>query len=267
MSGIIGLIEEDTGRVLFFNAEHPWMVLYRDEKASFAEDESRVGRKLGTVGFAQVYIKDIQLRPGDILFMGSDGKDDVKIGIDPETGNRVINEDEKAFLRHVEYNKGNIFRVANAVETSGELTDDFTMIRIGFLEDFESRKEELSQAGITIGDDGNILVENSNIGTGVENDKVKMFREMDEHKAEAYRLYKEGKFKDALTILESLKGNYNRYEDNFQVLYLLGHCLVKLQRYDESIQVWEEALTFRPDNEKLIRNIQSIKHYIRNPSE
>lgn len=261
MSGIFGLIEEDTGNMVFFNAEHPWLVLYRDGIAIFAEDESKVGRKLGTVGFSEVFIKDMRLRPGDVLFIGSDGKDDVKIGVDKKTGNRIINEDEQAFLRHVETAHGDIEKVAEEVERSGELTDDFTMIRLGFLEDFDSRKEELEKAGIRLGPDGNVVSERSNISIGEGYDTSQKFKKMDEQKAEAYSLYKNGKFEEVLKILESLRGNYNRSEDNFQVLYLLGHCLVKMQNYDEAVSVWEEALNFDPENEKLVRNIQSIKNY------
>ncbi len=49
VSVVLGLVEEDTGVLYYLNAEHPWTVLYRDENASFIEDELEL-RKIGTKG-------------------------------------------------------------------------------------------------------------------------------------------------------------------------------------------------------------------------
>src|SRR6185295_8863044 len=37
VSILFGLVEENTGLVYYINAEHPWLILYRDAKASFLE--------------------------------------------------------------------------------------------------------------------------------------------------------------------------------------------------------------------------------------
>lgn len=77
VSLVIGLIEEDTGFLYFINAEHPWLILYRDEKASFLENELSY-RKLGTKGLnSGIFIKTFRLLPGDTIISGSDGRDDL----------------------------------------------------------------------------------------------------------------------------------------------------------------------------------------------
>jgi tetratricopeptide (TPR) repeat protein len=130
ISVVIGLIDEETGALYYFNAEHPWTVLYRGGVATFTEDELTL-RKLGTVGFEnRVLVRMQQLEQGDVIYLGSDGRDDVLLGYDEETGQRIINEDETMFLRCIEQAEGKLEGVVKAVEESGELTDDFTLIRI-----------------------------------------------------------------------------------------------------------------------------------------
>ncbi len=130
ISAVIGLIDEETGAMYYLNAEHPWTVLYRGGSAAFTEEELTL-RKIGTVGFEnKVLIHMIQLEQGDIIYLGSDGRDDVIIGHDEETGQRIINEDETRFLRCIEEANGDLSGVVAAVEKSAELTDDFTLIRV-----------------------------------------------------------------------------------------------------------------------------------------
>ena len=132
MSAIVGLLEEDTGHLTYFNAEHPWLVLYRNGKSDFVENEKNVGKKLGTMDSSGVFIQSFQMLPGDVLFMGSDGKDDIKTGSNDETGQRIINEDETAFLKHVEEGGGVIENVVERIYSFGEITDDLSICRISY---------------------------------------------------------------------------------------------------------------------------------------
>lgn len=130
ISCVIGLIQEETGLMKFINAEHPLTVLYRDGKANFIEKELRM-RKLGTpfTDLEQVEIQEIQLKIGDCIFVGSDGRDDIKI----ITDNKIImNHDTTLFLRQIEKAEGNLNRLKSILLDSGEITDDLSLIRIEF---------------------------------------------------------------------------------------------------------------------------------------
>lgn len=131
-SAVIGLINERTGRMVYFNAEHPWCVLYRSGAAIFLEQELLL-RKLGSPSEFKFRVLEQQLQPGDVLFVGSDGRDDLELS--PEAGKeRVINEDHDLFRRIVEDCDGDLDRIVDRIKASGEVTDDFSLIRIGFQE-------------------------------------------------------------------------------------------------------------------------------------
>ncbi len=55
MSAILGIIEEDTGKCHFWNAEHPFQILYRDGKTNYMENSVSMN-KIGFVGEADLFI-------------------------------------------------------------------------------------------------------------------------------------------------------------------------------------------------------------------
>ncbi|WP_165780380.1 SpoIIE family protein phosphatase, partial [Leptospira levettii] len=95
-SVVLGMVGKN-GYIYYINAEHPWSILYRDGVASFIETELSM-RKLGFPrNNSHFQIKTFSLLDGDVLLVGSDGRDD--IGLMSETENRYINEDETLILR------------------------------------------------------------------------------------------------------------------------------------------------------------------------
>jgi len=144
VSIVLGMVDDETGFMYFINAEHPPVVLYRNHRAVFIEDESMFHK----VGIDQLkgslYIETFQLMRDDVIFVGSDGRDDLLLGYDDE-GYRIINEDESEFLRHVEVGEGVLKGVVEAIERFGEILDDLTIIRIGFKEDFPARQLEADE--------------------------------------------------------------------------------------------------------------------------
>jgi len=129
MSGFFGLIDEHTGLMYHILAEHPRAVLYRNGNAEFIEND-RMLRKLGTSGVeGTLQIATTQLEPGDVLFVGSDGRDDIILGYD-DHGGRIINEDEHLFLRIVEECDGRLTDIVGAIEQRGEIMDDLSIMRI-----------------------------------------------------------------------------------------------------------------------------------------
>lgn len=134
VSAVIGLIEDDTGMFYYINAEHPWVVLFRKGSAAFLESDLLL-RKIGVEGLGgSLSVRTFQLEPDDILIVGSDGRDDILVGTDAE-GHRIINEDEKRFLFFVEEGQGDVYRIEQSILRNGQLTDDLSLMRIGYRED------------------------------------------------------------------------------------------------------------------------------------
>ncbi len=134
VSAVIGLIEDESGMFYYVNAEHPWVVLFRKGQAAFLENDLLL-RKIGVEGLGgSLSVRTFQLEPDDILLVGSDGRDDILVGTDSE-GHRIINEDEKRFLFFVEEGQGDVYRIEQSILRNGQLTDDLSLMRIGYRED------------------------------------------------------------------------------------------------------------------------------------
>ncbi|EMY68005.1 SpoIIE family protein phosphatase [Leptospira vanthielii] len=127
----MGLLEEDTGRLFFLNAEHPPIVLYRKGKAEYIQADISY-RKLGTLGAMPIQnIKEFQLQSEDVIIIGSDGKDDV-LRLDA-MGKTEVNSDEQFFLALVESTQGNLLAITKLIESLGQVIDDISLIRICYL--------------------------------------------------------------------------------------------------------------------------------------
>jgi serine phosphatase RsbU (regulator of sigma subunit) len=96
ISAIIGILDEISGELIYINAEHPNIVLYRKERAIFLSNSDEMNRKLGTMENPDIKIFKENLFEGDVLIIGSDGIDDLELS--SNNGVRVINEDESRFL-------------------------------------------------------------------------------------------------------------------------------------------------------------------------
>ncbi|GIX41370.1 MAG: stage II sporulation protein E [Leptospiraceae bacterium] len=78
-SVVLGVIDETDKILYFINAEHPGVVLYRNKKARFLQKETEL-KKLGVsfqTGPLKIY--SFELAPKDMIFIGSDGKDDLEL--------------------------------------------------------------------------------------------------------------------------------------------------------------------------------------------
>ncbi|MBL8019307.1 MAG: SpoIIE family protein phosphatase [Leptospirales bacterium] len=132
ISAILGLVDDSTGLFYFINAEHPYTVLYRNRQATFVEREADYLRKIGVQGLdSGLRVGTLQLGPGDAVIMGSDGRDDIAIGVD-ERGNRIISEDTDAFLKIVEEANGDLEDIVGRIKARGEITDDLSLLRVSF---------------------------------------------------------------------------------------------------------------------------------------
>ncbi len=131
ISAMYGLIDNRNGTVYYINAEHPFSVLYRDGRATFIDTETDK-RKIGIEVFnSTLKIHIFQLKPGDSLICGSDGRDDILIGED-KSGSRIINEDETVFLKLTEEANADLTKLTAILKTRGELTDDLSLLKITY---------------------------------------------------------------------------------------------------------------------------------------
>ncbi|XDD45745.1 SpoIIE family protein phosphatase [Leptospira sp. WS39.C2] len=130
VSAVLGLLEESTGTLYFINLEHPWIILYRDGKASFIEDEIHY-YKLGVMEVpTNRFISVFQLQKGDKIICGSDGKDDIVIS---QSGRyREINEDQNLILNCLEESDGDLESVISILKTKGNFSDDLSMISLEY---------------------------------------------------------------------------------------------------------------------------------------
>lgn len=132
VSCAVGLIEDRSGKMYYFNAEHPYTVLYRDKKASFIDKPANL-RKLGTQLDFQFRIDEFLLEPGDILIAGSDGRDDIVLRESENDEGRIINEDETLFLRVVEKSECDLELIYRNLLGIGGLFDDLSLLKVVYI--------------------------------------------------------------------------------------------------------------------------------------
>ncbi len=130
VSIFLGLLEEVSGRFIHFNSEHPEAVLYRDKKAAFITEEKpdfKVGAEMID---SPPKIRETQLMKGDVVIIGSDGRDDIMIL--GEDNNKALNYDETIFVKTVEQSEGKLERIIDTILQTGELTDDLSVMRLEY---------------------------------------------------------------------------------------------------------------------------------------
>ncbi|HMV76608.1 MAG TPA: SpoIIE family protein phosphatase [Leptospiraceae bacterium] len=214
ISVVLGLVDDDTGLMCYINAEHPYSVLYRDGKAEFMDSQLLL-RKIGTTEMdGRLKVQTFRLQPFDVMVIGSDGRDDILLGID-ENGQRIINEDEGKFLRHVEKGGGELKGIFDAVKASGELTDDLTLLKV------EYRPEEKSN----------------------EQEKIVDFQLLDS----AEKLFKEDRWRDYLHIAEKILEIDSIHKIT---LFRSGYASFFCKDFKSAVHFLESYVSFYPEDEE-----------------
>ena len=72
-----------------------------------------------------IIINHFRLENGDMIFIGSDGKDDIEI-YDKEKKIYYINNDESKILKVIEKSNGNITEIVRLINNSGNIIDDIS---------------------------------------------------------------------------------------------------------------------------------------------
>ncbi|MBP9889065.1 MAG: SpoIIE family protein phosphatase [Leptospiraceae bacterium] len=131
ISVVMGVLDNTSGLLYLINAEHPCTVLIRDGEPSFIGNE-KMYRKLGSsIVDDFIFIQTFQMRDGDIIINGSDGRDDIMIP-DTETGEKFLNYDENAFLKVTKKAEGDLNKIYEELTHIGEFTDDLSLVRIEY---------------------------------------------------------------------------------------------------------------------------------------
>ncbi len=245
---VIGLVEDHTGMVYYINAEHPFGVLYRKGKAGFIETETRL-KRLGVEDPDDILsIQTMHLRPGDMLFFGSDGKDDIRLGDDSAS----INEDETLFLRIVEKCQGDLDAIYNDLIGRGELTDDLSLLRITYSPpvDQSSRPRILSLLDLA-----RKAQSEGDTSTMVEHYREILQIEPSHRKALAELINYHLKREEYDQVLEYGEAYIEANPANLEILYLLAYAYRKQKQYSRAIDLGERVYLREPDQLKNLLNL------------
>ncbi|RHX84580.1 PP2C family protein-serine/threonine phosphatase [Leptospira stimsonii] len=244
VSLVMGLIDDKTGLVYYINAEHPWSVLYRDGKAEFIET-SGLFRKLGTpFTDDQFQIRTFQLREGDVLILGSDGRDDIEI--DSENGVRILNEDESLFLKHVENGTGKLEKIYESILSTGKLTDDFSLLKISYRRSEPSISRALRKESLDLLRKAKAHVKDKNFDSAILSlqEAGKFHPESAEIRRDLIRLhFRKKDYKQAATLLTEYIEDHPGDGD---MIYLASFCFKKNQEYGKAIDMAERIRLRNP---------------------
>jgi HAMP domain-containing protein len=254
ISLVMGLVDDSSGLLYYINAEHPWSILYRKGKAEFIEKEL-VLRKLGTQGVSgNIEVATFQLEPQDVIILGSDGRDDLLLGFDND-GARIINEDENQFLKIIEEGDGQLDRIRELLDNYGELTDDLSLLRLGFKEDVHHSHDELSQHVIQLLNRARSAVKNGNIKVAIGD--LEEANKIDDSQPEVMRdlikaYLKDKQFEKAANLAE----DYIHIKPaDSEFLYIASYCHKVLQNYKKAADFGERL---RLRNHDMIKNLVNL---------
>jgi len=259
VSIVLGLVDNDSGLFYYINAEHPWTVLYRDAKASFIETELSF-HKLGT-GFVmnEVYIRTLQLEHGDILICGSDGRDDIDLGVN-ESGMRLINENEMDFLERVEEGGGDLDTIVDVIEKKGQLTDDLSLLKLSYSHEIKVSEKDtegiLSSIQKFIAE--NKIEEAQNFYL-MNEDRVGL----NEYLINPFVRYflKAKDYKNAIFYLEKYLAIKPQ---NTEYFYTLSYCYKKVLNFKDAAHYGERVLLRNPGIVKNLLNLSEVHLNLKN---
>lgn len=262
ISMVFGLIDDTTGTFYFINAEHPFSVLYRDQRADFIENEMTTHRKIGTtITEGNISIQIFPLKNNDILFLGSDGRDDIILN-----NNGEINEDETRFLKIIESCGADLPCIQKELTETGRLIDDLSILKILFkekqndphkiksnqqyLEDFHRIKKSLSAESIS----DEIYEELQKLLEKWPDDK-------DLLKTGIRSAIRKKKYHFAIKMLESYT-IISPEETDF--IFLFSYCLKKTKQLKRAADMGERVRIRKPENISNLINLSEVYLRLKN---
>ncbi len=251
VSAFVAVIDDLTGFMCHVNAEHPVPVLFRDGQAGFLPDPN-ILRKFGTPMIeATLAVQTDRLLPGDVLVIGSDGRDD--LGMPTATGRR-INEDEGLFVRLVQQTGAQINPLVSAIREAGEVTDDLSLIRVAYRPGEmaapwildESHREGLRQATQFI-KDGRVTEALAILEGDLASLSAPPVRRL-----VIRALGKAGRYQEAASLAESYLADH---PEDSETLLLAAYCHRRAGHLAESIDAGERLRLREPGNVQNLRQL------------
>jgi len=250
ISVVMGMIDTLNGFMFFINAEHPWVVLYRDGKAEFLENSMEL-RKIGTMGIEYgLRVKTMQLEAGDVVYIGSDGRDDVVLSYGPDR-ERLMNEDETLFLKCIEEGKGEIHSTIQSILSKGDLSDDLSLIRIEYspnLEELEKLREEKRKRFEYLYDLARTALKNRDYAAASVNFSLIADEYPDNLESYYFASYAFKKKKDFLESLNFAERLYLRNPEHLKNLLNLADLYRITANYDKSSIILQKVEEMSPGN-------------------
>ncbi|GIX41882.1 MAG: hypothetical protein KatS3mg129_1615 [Leptospiraceae bacterium] len=242
ISGVLGVIDTDEKTMYYFNAEHPFVILFRNKKSHFIEKELTL-RKLGFPSEFPLKIQKFIFQENDVIFIGSDGKDDLLLFNSEE---KKFNDDYTLFLKIIERNNGNLKEIINDIFTIGEQTDDISIMRISFKEKNYNLKKQL----IT-----NHEIYRLKIKSYIKQKNYEKALELMEGPSEIQPFdilfYRGLCFINLNRNLKALKYLLRAYKINSKdptLLKLIGIAYYNLKNYQNAKKYWEDSLKLKETN-------------------
>ncbi len=227
VSLVMGLIEETTRTLFMINADHPPSILYRDGKASFFGQEKSF-RKLGTLGANEwIQIYTTQLSFGDVVILGSDGRDDLLLP-SKDSENR-INEDENLILTFVEKSNANLEEMYQEMMSFGKQYDDLSLLKISF--SFTAK-------------------ETNDFGTETKENTTP-----NKDKSYFLSLLKTGNFEKAKEVAESI---LEFLEADTEFLFLFSYVLKKTKNFLPAVEIGERVRLRTPFHTRNLINMADV---------
>lgn len=263
ISCVTMLIDDDTGDIHYFNAEHPYCVLYRNGKASFIEDTLNL-RKLGLDSEIPFEVKRTKIEPGDVVIIGSDGRDD--IDLTPDEPSKTINEDEYFFLQHVIRGKGELEGIYKSILEEGSLTDDFSLVRIGYLEsalEHPVHKDYIIEDKLTeidkIFELGRSLAKEGRLAEASQT--IRMAYEKDPSHPKICKFYGllAYKSKDYINTIKIVRDYLKRDPLYSEFWYYLGVSEKKIGNYKAAFEAAFQLYNMHPEHVMNLLNIADLK--------
>ncbi len=259
ISVVMGMVDDISGFMYYYNTEHPWTVLYRDGKADFTQEELDT-RKIGTmIEEGGIKIRTLQLEVGDMVFLGSDGRDDIMTGVDEETGFRIINEDEYAFLEFVEKADGDINKIIEMTKDWGEFTDDYSLIKIHFVNEPEWKKGKNQPGFASNRDKATQAFENGETDKAIEYFEAAVDIYPDEEcLKDLARCYKSKRMHEQeLSVIQKIIWFYPGIA-NLPAVYRASLLNKKLGNYHSATDYGETFRRYNPEHIKNLINLADI---------
>jgi tetratricopeptide (TPR) repeat protein/HAMP domain-containing protein len=262
VSGVFMLLNEHNGNAYYINAEHPWTILFRDNKPEFIEQDLML-RKLGAdIPGHTLTVKEFSFRVGDVLFLASDGRDDIVLKEAENGQNRIINEDEKAILEIILQGSGSLQKTVENLQSSGGFSDDLSMIRIevlGFNPQPIERQTITENARASVKErlsEIKLLIQRKDFA-GAATALQSTSSELNiENVPQYYILLSRIQLNDGQLHLarESLEKALRLGHEAAPTYKSLGNIFYKLKMKKEAVESWEKAMLLNPED-KSLRNL------------